>query len=87
MHGRIASPPYAHPCFYGIDTYRIAGELVAERQRGDIAAIAKEIGLDSLEYLSLNGCKRSVLRVQGDRLSLDNFCDACFSGNYHIPVK
>ncbi|HEY4497766.1 MAG TPA: hypothetical protein VJC20_03380 [Candidatus Paceibacterota bacterium] len=87
VHGRIASPPYAHPCFYGIDTYRIAGELVAERQRGDIAAIAKEIGLDSLEYLSLNGCKRSVLRVQGDRLSLDNFCDACFSGNYHIPVK
>ncbi|KKS38953.1 MAG: amidophosphoribosyltransferase [Candidatus Sungbacteria bacterium RIFCSPLOWO2_12_FULL_41_11] len=87
IHTRISSPPYKYPCYYGIDTYRVENELIAKRLNGDVEAIRKEIGADSLHYLSLEGLRRSVMEVPGNKLKANNFCDACFSGNYHIPLK
>src|SRR3989344_7765139 len=82
IHVRISCPPYLHPCYYGIDTYRVKGELIAKRHGGDIEMIRREIGADSLGYLSLEKLKQAV----SGKNSFD-FCDACFSGNYHIPIK
>jgi amidophosphoribosyltransferase len=82
IHVRISSPPYRNPCFYGIDTYRVTDELVARRCGGDVELIRREIGADSLAFLSLEELKKAA----GGGVE-DGFCDACFSGNYPIPVK
>ena len=83
VHVRIGSPPYAYPCHYGINTNEIKDELAARRNNGDIEKIRQEIGATSLHYLSLEGMKQAV--VEGTTgLKANNFCDACFSGNYHI---
>ena len=83
IHVRISSPPYIAPCFYGIDTYRVDKELIAQRLGGDVEAIRREIGADTLGYLSIGGLKKAV---SGDAAH-PGFCDACFTGNYHIPIK
>lgn len=77
VHLRIASPPIRHPCYYGIDIPK-RDELIAANRT--TAEIAEYVGADSLEYLSFDGLYRAV----GDR---DRHCDACFSGNYRVPVE
>jgi amidophosphoribosyltransferase len=79
VHLRICAPPLRHPCFLGVDmaTY---GELIAHRLQ-DADAIKREVGADSLGYLSL---ERVYGAVGGRR---DGFCTACFSGDYPIPVQ
>ena len=90
IHVRISSPSYTHPCHYGIDTYRVKNELIAKRHGGNSEAIREEIGADSLHHLSLEGLKESVW-VSRDktvsRFGKEQMCDACFSGNYHIPIE
>lgn len=85
VHIRVSSPPYLWPCFYGKDTYHYhkQGELIAHRHNGDVEAIRKEIGADSLGYLSLGKVKEAVIE-SGTGLKENNFCDACFTGEYHI---
>jgi amidophosphoribosyltransferase len=73
IHMRVSSPPVTGPCWYGIDTPD-KGELIAARLPAD--EIAREIGVDTLGYLSLEGM---LAAVPGGP---DGFCDACFSGNY-----
>ncbi len=81
IHVRISSPMYRYPCFYGIDTYRVEGELIARRHNGDCELIRREIGADSLHYLSLEHLREAATgRIPSD------FCDACFTGAYHIPI-
>ena len=60
----------------GIDT-RIV-ELIANRL--DEAGIAREIGADSVRFLSLEALRGCVERP-------DDYCTACFSGKYPCPVK
>ncbi len=76
VHVRIASPPYKHPCFYGIDTAN-QNELIAAKL--SVEEIKEYIGADSLGYLSLAGLFKAV-GVKRDKL-----CSACLSGKY--PVK
>jgi len=82
IHLRISSPMYTFPCFYGIDTYRVKDELVAARAQGDVEYIRREIGADSLAYLSLE----KLLAAAGGNGG-SGFCHACFSGEYHIPIE
>ncbi len=83
VHMRVSSPCIPYPCHYGINTNEIPHELAGRRHGGDLERIREEIGADSLAYLSLDGLKQAVIEgTQG--LGMDNFCDACFSGNYHI---
>jgi len=77
VHVRITSPPYKNPCFYGIDTPDGA-KLIA--QNLNVEEIRQKIGADSLGYLSLDG----MLECIG--LPKDNFCTACFTGEYPIKV-
>jgi amidophosphoribosyltransferase len=83
VHVRISSPPYRYPCHYGIDTYRVENELAAVRCSGDVEAIRREIGADSLAYLSLPGLRQATT---GDPEAA-GFCDACFTGDYYIPIR
>jgi len=73
VHMRVSCPPLKFPCFYGID-FPTKKELVASRH--DIAWIRDFIGVDSLEYLSLEGMLNSM------PLAKENFCTACFDGRY-----
>ncbi|MDH3291052.1 MAG: amidophosphoribosyltransferase [Gemmatimonadota bacterium] len=73
VHFRLASPPITGPCVYGIDTPTRA-ELIASRMSVD--EIKRELGVDTLGYLSLDGTLRAA---GGDPAT---FCHACFSGAY-----
>ena len=79
IHMRISCPPIKFPCFYGID-FPSRKELIAN-QLPSIQKIADFIGVDSLEYLSLEGMLEVAKTAQ------DNFCHACFSGKYPTKVK
>ena len=50
----------------------------AVMQRETVAEIAEYLDLDSLHYLSLEGL------VQATGMTSDDFCLACFNGNYPI---
>lgn len=73
VHLRVSSAPITGPCYYGIDTPN-RRELIAANL--SIEAIARELGVDSLGYLSSAGMLASVPGGP------DGFCDACFTGNY-----
>jgi amidophosphoribosyltransferase len=77
VHMRIASPPVIGPCYYGIDT-PTKEELIATKF--SVQEIAEFIGADSLKYLSLEGLKSCVEDPE-------DFCTACFSGQYPLEVK
>ena len=76
VHMRVSSPPVTGPCYYGIDTPN-REELIAANL--DVEAIGREIGVDSLGYLSLDGM---LSAVPGGP---NGFCHACFSGDYPTP--
>jgi amidophosphoribosyltransferase len=54
-------------------------ELIASRM--DIEEIRRHIGADSLGYLSLDG----MIRATGG--TPDQYCAACFTGEYLVPVQ
>jgi len=76
VHFRVGSPPVTYPCFYGIDTPS-RRELIAALKTPD--EIRDFLGADSLGYLSLEGLLACEQESQ-------NFCHACFSGEYAVPV-
>ena len=82
VHMRIASPPTTHSCFYGVDTPD-RGQLLAANQ--DLEQMRTSIGIDSLAFISIDGLYRAM---SGDARDAANpqYCDACFSGEYPIPL-
>jgi amidophosphoribosyltransferase len=80
VHLRISSPPTRWPCFYGIDTPN-RRELIAASH--SIEEISRYITSDTLSYLTMEGLRRAV---GYDPVSGDGFCEACFSGDYPIPL-
>ena len=82
VHMRVSSPPTTHSCFYGIDTPERAKLLAATHSVAEMAAL---IGADSLAFISIDGLYRALNR--GDREpGQPQFCDACFTGEYPIPL-
>jgi amidophosphoribosyltransferase len=78
IHMRVCAPPIRYPCFFGVDMATRA-ELIAAQKT--VPEICKFIGADSLEYLSIDGLIKAV------GLPRQNFCLACFTGDYPIPVQ
>lgn len=76
VHMRVSCPPLKFPCFYGID-FPTKKELIASKH--SVEWIRNFIGLDSLGFLSQEGMLDSM------PLPREEFCTACFDGNY--PVK
>ena len=82
IHMRVASPPTTHSCFYGVDTPTREKLLAA---RLDVAGMAAHIGVDSLAFVSIDGLYRAVGEAGRDAAA-PQYCDACFSGEYPIPL-
>jgi len=77
VHLRVASPPVAYPCYFGIDTpYRT--ELLGNE--GSIEDMNKIIGADSLGYISREGLVASL----GGQ---ESFCMGCFTGVYPVAAQ
>lgn len=77
VHVRISAPPVRFPCFYGIDM-ATQDQLIAAKQ--SVEEIRRHIGATSLGFLSKEGLSRALA------VPNDNFCLACFTGEYPIPV-
>ena len=82
VHMRIASPPTTHSCFYGVDT-PTRDQLLAAKY--NVLQMAELIGVDSLAFISLSNMYRAVAGISRDAQS-PQYCDACFSGDYPIPL-
>jgi amidophosphoribosyltransferase len=82
VHMRISSPPTTHSCFYGIDTPE-RSELLAARH--SVEEMARLIGVDSLAFISMDGLYRAMGQP-GRNAKAPQFCDACFAGDYPIPL-
>ncbi|MDA8249554.1 MAG: amidophosphoribosyltransferase [Rhodospirillales bacterium] len=82
VHMRISSPPTTHSCFYGIDTPE-RGKLLAARH--SIDEMAALIGADSLAFVSIDGLYRALRQGSRDPAA-PHYCDACFTGDYPIPL-
>jgi amidophosphoribosyltransferase len=86
IHLRISSPPIIAPCHYGMD-FPSKEELIANQCDADIEKIRKELDVDSVEYLSLEKLHDSVPHGTENNGTKIGYCDACFSGNYPIPIE
>lgn len=80
IHVRISSPPILNPCYYGMD-FPSKEELIANRMDKDVEKISKYLGVDSLEYMSIE----ELLGAMVDHEE-DEFCTACFSGIYPTSI-
>ena len=78
IHMRVCAPPIKHPCFMGVDMASREELLAANKTEAEIRDL---IGADSLGYLSVKGLLKVVGGTDG------GFCDACFTGNYPVPVQ
>jgi amidophosphoribosyltransferase len=76
IHMRISCPPHKCPCFYGID-FPTRKELIACTH--NMEEIRKFLGVDSIGYLSIEGLLSAV------SFPKQNYCVACFTGEYPIP--
>ncbi|MDP5306095.1 amidophosphoribosyltransferase [Paracoccus spongiarum] len=81
VHFRIASPPTAWPCFYGVDTPDREKLLAANMSTDEMR---DWIGVDSLAFVSLDGLYRAVGESDGRNAKCPQYCDACFSGDYPV---
>ncbi len=77
VHLLVSCPPYCFPDFYGIDTPKQA-ELIAATKT--VKEIAKQLGVDSLHYLSYKGL------IVATGLPEDLFCTSCFTGIYPLDI-
>ncbi len=73
VHFRVSSPPVKFPCYLGIDTPS-KNELISSTH--ELEEIRKEIGADSLAFISLEG----MIKAFG----ADSFCKGCFNGSYPV---
>ena len=77
----LSSPPYTHPCYFGIDTYE-QEQLIAANKNQD--EIKRSIGADYLGYLPVKDMKEVAAKVHD--LKTTDFCAACFTGKYPINI-
>jgi amidophosphoribosyltransferase len=77
VHMRVSCPPHRFACHYGID-FPDPEKLIANQLPMD--EICKYLGVDSLGYLDVEGMVRATGKP------VNQFCLACFTGNYPLPV-
>lgn len=78
VHFFIASPPYRHPCYYGIDI-PLAVDLACSTE--DTSNFAKTISCDSLSYNTVEDL------YAGIGMDKSCFCSACFTGCYPVEQR
>lgn len=78
VHMRISAPPFVWPCFFGIDLPK-KEQLTACNHT--IEEIRELLDADSLGFFKIEDLPLIVPDCR-----LKGYCDACFSGNYPMPV-
>jgi amidophosphoribosyltransferase len=81
VHFRVASPPTRWSCYYGVDTPERTKLLAAQM---DVEQMRNHLGVDSLQFISLDGLYRACGHPAGRDKQSAQFCDACFSGDYPV---
>ncbi|MGE9809948.1 amidophosphoribosyltransferase [Ferroplasma acidiphilum] len=71
VHVRVGSPPIIAPCYFGVDM-KTRDDFIANNS--SIEDIRKEIGADSLAYISIEGLKESI--------GMNELCLGCLTGTY-----
>ena len=77
VHMRISCPPHRFACHYGID-FPDPEKLIANQHT--LEEIRDYLGADSIGYLDVAGMVRATGLAEND------FCLACFTGDYPVPV-
>ncbi|MBN2455150.1 MAG: amidophosphoribosyltransferase [Sedimentisphaerales bacterium] len=77
IHMRVSCPPLRFPCFYGVD-FPTKEELLANNR--NLEQIREFLEVDSIGYMSLEGLLSCAVEPA------DNYCTACWTGKYPIPV-
>lgn len=77
VHMRVSCPPHRFACHYGID-FPDPEDLLANQL--SLEKICHYLGADSIGYLDVDGMVRAT------ELPRNNFCLACFTGDYPVPV-
>jgi amidophosphoribosyltransferase len=80
VHFRVSSPPVKFPCYFGIDTPNRA-ELISSAH--DVEEIRKEIGADSLAFISAEGMLEALRSCDPAQYG---YCKGCFTGEYPMSV-
>ena len=75
IHLRISSPPFRHPCFYGVD---IDSEEYLIANHHSVEEMAEMIGVDSLGFLPLEELDKMI--------GSSGYCSACFDGSYPTEI-
>ena len=78
IHMRVACPPVANPCFYGVDFCTREELLTNNRSMDDIRDYLE---VDSIGYISVEGMLSCA------SLPADHYCVACWTGEYKVPIK
>ncbi len=84
VHLRVASPPFQHPCYYGIDIPTREELLASGRSAEDMAQV---VGANSLSFLDLPGAMAAAGGGVADAAGGGGFCHACFSGRYPVEPR
>ena len=77
VHMRVSCPPHRFACHYGID-FPDPEKLIANQM--SMEKICEYLNVDSLGYLDVEGMVRATGKP------VNQFCLACFTGNYPLPV-
>jgi amidophosphoribosyltransferase len=77
VHMRISCPPHKNACHYGID-FPDPEKLLANQCT--LEQIRDYLGADSIGYLDVDGMVRATGQEE------NQFCLACFNGDYPVPV-
>ena len=77
IHFRVSCPPFVSPCYFGVDIDS-KEHLIACRM--SIPEICREIGADTLGYLSVEGVQSIAEEAKC------HFCVGCFTGDYPVSV-
>ncbi|MCR5606866.1 MAG: amidophosphoribosyltransferase [Treponema sp.] len=80
VHFRVSSPAVRFPCYFGINT-PTRNELIANKL--DVEEICKEIGADSLAFLSPEGLMEACRVCNPEQYG---FCKGCFTGEYPMSL-
>lgn len=86
VHFMVSSPPVKFPCHLGIDTPS-KNELISSTH--ELEEIRKEIGADSLSYISLEGMIKALSSCikssdQKEKNECLGWCQGCFNGEYPV---
>lgn len=78
VHMRISSPPFTWPCFFGVDLPK-KSQLTA--CNNTIEEIRQHLDADTLGFFKIEDLPTLIPDCH-----FSTFCDACFTGNYPVPV-